>query len=227
MAISLDKIVPWGRSYAEYVRMFALTPADLQKKILGCGDGPASFNAEMHGRERRVTSIDPIYRFSAPEIAARIEETCPVILEQLRGSRGDYVWDAIDSPEELGRLRMSAMEAFLSDFPRGKEEERYIAGELPVLPFADRQFDLALCSHLLFLYSEQLSLPFHHAAIAELCRVAGEVRIFPLVTLAGKYSPHVNEMISRIEAGGGRVIIEKVPYEFQRGGNEMLVIRVK
>ena len=44
---SLEKVVPWGRSFAEYIRMFSLTEEDLEKRILGCGDGPASFNAEL------------------------------------------------------------------------------------------------------------------------------------------------------------------------------------
>jgi hypothetical protein len=225
MAFTLDKIVPWGRSFDEYVRMFALTEADLQKNILGCGDGPASFNAGMHRRGRRVTSLDPIYRFSWPEIAGRITETCGVILEQLRASREDYVWDTVGSPEELGALRMSAMQAFLADYPDGSREGRYVAGELPALPFADGEFDLALCSHLLFLYSEQLSPAFHQDAVAELLRVAREVRIFPLVTLAGGRSPHIEAVISSVEAAGGQTTDVKVLYEFQRGGNEMLVIR--
>ena len=42
---ALDQVVPWGRSFDEYRRMFALTDADLSRVILGCGDGPASFNA--------------------------------------------------------------------------------------------------------------------------------------------------------------------------------------
>lgn len=225
MAFTLDRVVPWGRSFEEYVRMFDLTAADLEKNILGCGDGPASFNSEMRRQGHRVTSLDPIYRFSAPQIAERITETYEVILEQLRASRKDYVWDIIGSPEELGTLRMAAMQAFLADYPGGRQEARYIAGELPTLPFADRQFDLALCSHLLFLYSEQLSPAFHQAAVAELWRVAREVRIFPLVTLAGGRSPHVEPAISYIEAFGGRASVVKVPYEFQRGGDEMLVIR--
>jgi hypothetical protein len=225
MALTLNKVVPWGRSFEEYLRMFALTPADLEKSILGCGDGPASFNAEMRRRKRRVVSIDPLYRFSAGEIAGRIEETRKVILGQLQDTREDYVWDVIRSPEELGSLRMSAMRMFLNDFPGGREEGRYIEGELPVFPIADRQFDLALCSHLLFLYSEQLSLSFHVAAVSELCRVAGEVRIFPLLTLAGGRSPWVDEVISHIEAEGGHATIEKVPYEFQRGGSEMMLVQ--
>ncbi len=45
--MKLENVVPWGRSLAEYQAMFALSEEELQKRILGCGDGPASFNAEM------------------------------------------------------------------------------------------------------------------------------------------------------------------------------------
>ena len=45
---------------------------------------------------------------------------------------------------------------------------------------------MALCSHLLFLYSDHLDAAFHRAAIRDLCRVAGEVRIFPLLALGGR-----------------------------------------
>jgi hypothetical protein len=47
MAIQYPDIKPWGRSFDEYVRMFSLTHADIKRQILGCGDGPASFNAEL------------------------------------------------------------------------------------------------------------------------------------------------------------------------------------
>jgi hypothetical protein len=43
---TLDQIVPWGRSFEEYRRMFAPSDADLRLRVLGCADGPASFNAE-------------------------------------------------------------------------------------------------------------------------------------------------------------------------------------
>ncbi len=36
---------------------------------------------------------------------------------------------------------MSAMDTFLADFELGKQQGRYIAGELPALPFANGQFD--------------------------------------------------------------------------------------
>lgn len=47
MGFTLDKVVPWGRSYDEYVSMFDLSGADLGVRILGCGDGPAEFNAAL------------------------------------------------------------------------------------------------------------------------------------------------------------------------------------
>jgi len=75
MGFTLDKVVPWGRSYEEYVAMFGLTEADLTLRILGCGDGPAGFNAELTRRARTVVSVDPLYRFDASQIRGRIHET--------------------------------------------------------------------------------------------------------------------------------------------------------
>ena len=64
--MKLEQVVPWGRSLAEYRAMFTLSEEDLQKRILGCGDGPASFNAEMTASGKpTVTSVDPLYAFEA------------------------------------------------------------------------------------------------------------------------------------------------------------------
>lgn len=224
MAMKLETVVPWGRSYEEYVRMFALSKGDLERKILGCGDGPASFNSTLSQRGGRVVSCDPLYAFSVKEIRQRIDATFATVMAQVEKSREDFVWEAIANPEELGRLRLAAMEAFLADFEKGKEEGRYVVAALPQLPFADGAFDLALCSHLLFLYSGQLSFEFHLAAVAEMCRVAREVRIFPVVDLAGRRSAHLEPVAAEMERGGYEVEIRWVPYEFQRGGNEMMRI---
>jgi len=43
---TLDRVVPWGRSFDEYRHTFALSEVDLRSRILGCADGPAGFNAE-------------------------------------------------------------------------------------------------------------------------------------------------------------------------------------
>jgi hypothetical protein len=221
---TLDKVVPWGRSFDEYCRMFSLTENDLAGRIVGCADGPASFNAEATRLGARVVSCDPIYAFSTSEIRSRITATSRDILEQTRQNQHEFVWTSITSPEELLDLRMQAMERFLADYDLGKVEGRYVTAELPLLPFEDRAFDLAVCSHFLFLYSQQLGEPFHHTAIKELCRVAKEVRIFPLLALGGIGSSYVSPIVDSFRQLGCTVSIERVPYEFQRGANKMMRI---
>lgn len=220
--MQLAEVVPWGRSFDEYRQMFALNEADLEKSILGCGDGPASFNAELTQAGGQVLSVDPLYRFSASQIAARIEETSELVLEQVKQTLQKFVWRQIASVEQLAEIRHKAMQAFLSDYPNGIRENRYLDAELPHLPFADKSFDLALCSHLLFLYSEQLSFDLHLQSIRELCRVSAEVRIFPLVDLVGCESQHLQPVLAKLASWGYSATVETVPYEFQKGGNRML-----
>jgi hypothetical protein len=222
---TLEQVVPWGRSFDEYSRMFALSGRDFGLRMLGCGDGPASFNAEATRRGAAVISCDPLYRWEAGQIRERIAATYDEIIDQTRRNVDEFVWDTIPSVDELGRVRLAAMEEFLDDYGRGKAEGRYVEAELPRLPFANSSFDLALCSHLLFLYSLQLDEEFHRASIRELCRIAHEVRIFPLLALGGQRSSHVDRTIAELRTAGHDVSIEEVPYEFQRGGNQMLRIR--
>ncbi|WP_319508992.1 SAM-dependent methyltransferase [uncultured Methanolobus sp.] len=224
MTIQYQNIVPWGRSFQEYVDMFKLIDKDLNRSILGCGDGPASFNYEMRQLGKSVVSVDPIYDLDRNFIEKRIDETYVEVLEQTRANQDKFVWGNIYSVEELGNIRMNSMRLFLEDFEEGKKQGRYTAGELPELPFEDNSFDLALVSHLLFLYSEQLSLEFHFRAIDELLRVADEVRIFPLLDLNSRKSIHLDEVIDYLISQGITVHEEKVNYEFQKGGNTMLRI---
>jgi len=117
---TLDQVVPWGRSFDEYRRMFALSPDDLRGRILGCADGPASFNAEATAVGLTVVSCDPLYRFTVADIRRRIAETTEVIIEQTQRNQQEFVWTSIRSVEELRQLRSSAMERFLADFEEAK-----------------------------------------------------------------------------------------------------------
>jgi hypothetical protein len=222
---TLEQVVPWGRSFDEYRRMFDLADDELRLRIIGCGDGPASFNAEATRRGFKVISCDPIYRLEVAQIRDRIAATCDTILDQTRRNADEFVWDSIQSVEELGEVRMAAMQDFLDDYGRGKIDGRYVDAELPTLPFADTAFDLALCSHFLFLYTSQLDEAFHRSAIREMCRVAAEVRIFPLLALGGCQSLYVNHTVNELRDSGYDVSIDAVPYEFQRGGNQMMRLR--
>lgn len=224
MGFEISQVQPWGRSFDEYVAMFDLTEKDLGGKILGCADGPAGFNAELNRRGGRVVSCDPIYRFTKEQLSERIERACEEIIAQTQKNADNFVWSSIGSVQELRETRMSAMAQFLADYDEGKEQGRYVDAELPALPFDDGAFDIALCSHFLFLYSDRLSLELHRESIRQLCRVADDVRIFPLIDLNLKPSPYLLPIVQSLEKDGFTVSIEPVPYEFQRGGNKMLKV---
>lgn len=226
MAFTLENVVPWGRSFDEYRAMFALSDDDLQQRILGCGDGPACFNAELTRRGGRVVSVDPLYDFNADEISQRIDATFETVMEQTRRNQSEFVWEQIRSLDELAEIRRAAMQEFLFDYAAGKQGGRYRTASLPTLPFVEDAFDLAVCSHFLFLYSAHFSAEFHVASIKELCRVAGEVRIFPLLELGSTRSRHREPVMAELSAAGYDVQIRRVPYEFQKQGNEMLVVSV-
>lgn len=228
MAFKLENVVPWGRSLEDYRKMLNLTDDDLQLSILDCGGGPSSFNAEMTRLNNRVISCDPIYQFTPEAIKQRISETYPIIIEGLKTNYNRFVWQDILTPEALGETRLSAMNLFLADFELGLKQNRYLDRELPNLPFVSQQFDLALCSHLLFTYSEQFSYEFHLEAIKEMCRVAREVRIFPLLeNFTGDVSCHLEPVQQELQNNGYQVRILSVNYEFQKNGNQILKIARK
>jgi hypothetical protein len=228
-AMELDDIVPWGRSFDEYRRMFCLSDDDLGGRVLGCGDGPASFNAEATAAGHKVVSFDPIYSLTAGDIRRRVEETHDAVVSKVKLRPERYVWDHYRDPDDLGRHRLAAMRRFLDDFEAGKHGGRYVAASLPETPFADGEFGLALVSHLLFLYSDHLDAAAHVASFFELLRVAGEVRIFPLVTLDCRWSPHAGPVRSALEAAGHTVEVVPSSYEFQRaeGGAGRRMMRVR
>ncbi|SDX54789.1 hypothetical protein [Thiocapsa roseopersicina] len=220
--MQLDDIVPWGRSYREYRAMFTLTDEDLGGRIIGVGDGPAAFNAEAHARGQDVTSVDPLYAFTPEEIRSRIRTIRPQIEAGLRANPARYVWDHFPDIEALIAHRLDAMERFLEDYPGPGISARYRAAGLPRLPYEDGAFDLALVSHLLFTYSDHLGAEGHIEGVQELLRVSREVRIFPLLTLDGNPSPHLDAVTAHARAAGWNAEVLPADYIFQVGGNRML-----
>ncbi len=224
MNCTINNIYPWGRSFEEYRRMFLLSDDDLNGRIIGCADGPAAFNAAMHRMGRRVVSVDPLYQFTADEIRSRIEATYAIQLKHVEENRERFVWNDIKSAQALGERRMSAMNEFLADYEAGRREGRYRVGSLPSIDLPDEGFDVALCSHYLFLYSSEVSFDEHLASIREMCRVAREVRIFPLLNMEAERSDHLDPIVTQLRRDEFAATIERVPYEFLRGANEMLRI---
>lgn len=223
--MQLKNVVPWGRNLHEYREMELFSDADRGKKILGCGDGPASVNSELTQMNVSITSIDPIYQFTKAQIAQRVQETSQVVAEQMRKNSDDFVWKNVTDVETLIALRLEAMKKFLEDYDLGRQQQRYRHQELPQLDFKDKAFDLAWSSHFLFLYSNHLDAAFHKDAIDEMLRVAKEVRIFPLLDLNNQKSKHLDSVLSYLEETGYSCEIVATDYEFQKGAFEMLKIK--
>ncbi|HEY9659535.1 MAG TPA: SAM-dependent methyltransferase, partial [Allocoleopsis sp.] len=108
--MKLDQVVPFGRSLDEYRQMFHLSPTDLQQRILGVADGPASFNAEATRIGATVTSIDPIYQFEGTEILHRFNQVVDGIIDQVRVTPDDWVWSYHRSVDDLKHNRIQAMQ---------------------------------------------------------------------------------------------------------------------
>ena len=224
MAFELKNVVPWGRTLKEYMQIFKLTDSDLKSKIISFGDGPASFNSEMTKLGNTVVSLDPIYQFTKNELKQRIDETKETVIEQMKANQENFVWKNIKNVSELEQIRMHAMMNFLDDFELGKKQERYIYHELPnPTKYNNLEYDLGLSSHFLILYS-QLGIDFHIKAITEMLRICKEIRIFPILNLNAMESEVLEDIISHFNDDFA-VNIESLDYEFQKGGNKMLVIK--
>ncbi len=224
MAIKLEKVVPFGRSLDEYIKMFNLTENDCKKSILSVADGPASFNAEGSKMGYQITSVDPLYIFNTQQIKEHFYEVIDDIIEQVEKTVNSWVWSYHKSPQELRKNRENVILLFCQDYEQGKKENRYQIGELPQLKYKDNEYELGLISHFLFLYSDHFDQQFHVDSINEMLRLCREVRIFPLLTLEQEPSPYVNFIIRTLENEGYKCIIEEVSYQLQPKGNQMLRI---
>ncbi|MCW2603053.1 MAG: hypothetical protein JWN61_1188 [Pseudonocardiales bacterium] len=213
-----------ARSFDEYVAMFDLVDADFRGSILDCPGGGSSFTVGASNRGADARAIDPAYSMPADDLAALvIAETHRGTAHSLAGS-DRYNWDFYGGPAGHLAVRQASALTFAHDLRA--HPDRYVPGGLPHLPFAERSFALVLCSHFLFTYADRLDHDFHLAALLELHRVAvGEVRVFPLTDQAGRAQDGlVSRLQTQLADAGIASVLRTVPYEFQRGGNQMLVL---
>lgn len=210
-----------SRSYAEYRAMFGLD--ELPRSVLDCSAGGSGFTAAAAAGGVDAVAADPAYELDDDELAAAVRNgtsTGGGIVDQ---HADDFVWDWYGTRDNRDRMRAEAAELFLAD--RRAHSDRYVAAALPDLPFPDGRFELALCSHLLFTWSDRFGADWHLEALRELTRVAAEVRVFPLVVQGnGADVPFLGPVRTELAEEGVSSEIRTVSYEFQRGANQMLVL---
>ncbi|MFJ7906942.1 class I SAM-dependent methyltransferase [Kitasatospora sp. NPDC096204] len=213
-----------ARSFAEYRAMFALTEHDLEQRILDCPAGAASFVAEAGRRGIDAVAVDRQYAEHRAELGLLVERETAFKRELLAKETAGYVWSWYADADDMIRQWTANARAFGADIVA--RPERYVAGSLPALPFADDSFDLALCSHLLFSYGNRLGGEFQREGLLELARVARrEVRVFPLVVYdTGARYEGLGALREELAELGVPSRVERVAYEFQPGADEMLVL---
>jgi hypothetical protein len=210
-----------ARSFDEYRAMFALADHDFSGSVLDCPGGASSFTAGANQAGASAIAADPVYARPRPALAALVLAEVERGSAHTRAGADRYVWDFYGDPGGHERVRRASAEAFAGDLTA--HPARYVTASLPHLPFPDRHFDLVLSSHFLFTYADRLDLDFHRTALLELHRVARrEVRVFPLLEQGGRPVPAL--LSGLLETLGVPHRIQRVGYEFQQGGNEMLVL---
>lgn len=222
--IRLERIVFIGRTYDEYLRMFYLKPGDLKgRTVLDCPGGACSFTAKARQIGIEAVAADIAYQFDPAALEAKGRLDIGHAVQHVESLGDQYRWDEFGGPEGLRAERTRALNVTVQDMK--EHPDRYIAAVLPVLPFADRQFDITLSAHFLFMYSDKLDYAFHEQTVAELMRVTkDEIRIFPLVDQSSRRYKDMQKLLSFAAGNGWSAEERPSDYEFQRGASSMLVL---
>jgi hypothetical protein len=94
-----------------------------------------------------------------------------------------------------------------------------------MLPFADATGDLVLSAQLLFTSPDQMDAPALLAALRELVRaIPREVRMFALIDTTVAPSRYLDHQRQTAAAEGVVSDVLRVPDEFQRGAQAMMIL---
>lgn len=224
--LELKDIVLIGRTFDEYFRMFDLGSLHLkEEKILDAASGVSSFCAEANEKGYDVSGADRIYDLSAHIIENKCIEDLEMVIKKLSEISDIYRWDYFKDINALKKNREAAYKKFLKDYTTASGS-RYFNSEFPSSAFSAKSFTISLASHFLFMYTDILDYEFHIHTISELLRITTkEIRIFPLVNLAGERSVYVDRFLNDRRFTNYKKAITKVDYEFVRNGIEMLSIK--
>lgn len=217
----------WVYSLLDYRQMFDLSDQDLNNHILDFPGGISSFNAEMTQLGQKVVSGDQFYDLSVENM----EKHAHVLFEENKAHLQKHKEVLQHNDDEtisiiLAEWRQSK-DHFLQDYLIGKQKDRYQLMQLPKLPFDDFHFDLALCSDFLF-HTQTSDHSLRTELVSELCRVAHEVRIYPLLDETGNMMVDaLGPVMVDLQQNNFGVEVREVPYMKLKGANAMLRVWAK
>ncbi len=218
-----DTTADWVYNLADYHRIFDLSDVDLSKSILDYPGGISSFNVEMQALGHQVVSADASYDLTLSAMQQQAQAIISHNEEYLR-THQDYLKDSSEAAMgQIIQVWRDNMQAFLADYKMGRSQGRYKKMTLPKLSAADHEFQLALCSDMLF-HSQLHRISSIESLVSELCRAAHEVRIFPLLNEKGEMTEVLGPLMLTLQQQNYGVEVREVPYEKKKGGNAMLRI---
>jgi hypothetical protein len=216
----------WIYGKEDYEQMFSISPSDLNKKILDYPGNLSSFNAEMYQEGHDIVSGDLAYNTLPKEIGDHVDHAFAAHLKDLKASATRLKNQTDVHYNEIIASWQKRKHIFLNDYPCGFNAKRYQFMQMPDLPFDDHHFELALCSDLIF-HTQLLKNNAMNHCVSELCRVAEEVRIFPLLNEAGKISDALGPIMLLLQQQNFGVEVKEVAFDKIKGSNAMLRVWAK
>jgi SAM-dependent methyltransferase len=217
-----------GRSWQEYLKMFSLEGmikdrSLCEMKILDCAAGASTLTAHLADKGVNIRAVDFLYDLEPAEIGEKCHEHLKLLVNNISKIENAFDWTFFTSLDGLRDHRTETCKHFTRDYQNNRE--RYIPADITALPFNDNEFDLVICSHLLFIYDYRLDYDFHLNSVNEMLRVSKkELRIYPLVKHHQQKSLFVEDIFRDLE-DEVYVDLVKVDYQFRKGANEMLILR--
>ena len=211
----------WGLSYENIMQMSDLNDID-GIKILDCMGAPSSFNSIGNAKGGNIISCHDVYGSSKEQLQHKMTDKLGQTIRSIEEHPERFVSSEVEGPKEYEKFLIKNMQTFFTDYKDNPEQESYSTDALPNLGFTNCHFDIAICRHFLFARDHVFNLDFHLQCVNEMCRVAKEVRIFPLLNSLGKQSELLPQLIEKLQNEQYDLEIRNVGYEFQRGGNAML-----
>lgn len=219
--MTISSIPGWVHSLEDYRLMFDLEDHHLSCSILDYPAGISCFNADMQQLGfPGVVSVDMHYDLSAMDMSKHMNFVIQSLANRVDDFTDHLRVNAESEVENLLNTWNVYAQRFMSDYSDGQHAGRYRVGHMLHLPFEDDYFDLALSSDMLFCDTD-----FNAQAIVdELCRVAKEVRIFPLLNQTGQVATELGPLMLTLQQDNLGVEVKEVPYLLRKKNNAMLRI---
>lgn len=228
----MRRLVLWGHHLDEFIDMFALSKADLQKRFLEYACGATAVNAELNRLGGHCLSYDVWFKADKMRLSQEIEQQFAARVREFEAQSQILDVSRYGDFDHLIAYRREGIRTFLNDYEQGCLENRYIADLTshhtpPKLPFDHGAFDFALVAHTFFSDVPYQTIDDHIFKIQELARVAKDVRIFPLVDAQGVASPCLGPVLLGLQQANLGVEVREVSYHLQPKGNAMLRVWAK